>query len=109
MGMCEGRVALVTGGSRGIGRATALRLAHEGADVALVARDVEGERLRRSLAATVEEVRGTGVRAIALPGDLASATFDRASIVEQTEAELGPIDILASTKPPTCARVSTRP
>ncbi len=96
MGMCDGRVALVTGGSRGIGRATALRLAHEGADVALVARDVDGERLGRSLAATVEEVRGIGVRAIALPGDLASPTFDRASIVEQTEAELGPIDILVN-------------
>ncbi len=96
MGMCDGTVALITGGSRGIGRATALRLAHEGADVALVARDVDGERLGRSLAATVEEVRGIGVRAIALPGDLASPTFDRASIVEQTEAELGPIDILVN-------------
>ncbi len=96
MGMCDGRVALVTGGSRGIGRATALRLAHEGADVALVARDVDGERLGRSLASTVEEVRGVGVRAIALPGDLASPTFDRASLVEQTEAELGPIDILVN-------------
>jgi citronellol/citronellal dehydrogenase len=96
MGSCQGKVALLTGGSRGIGRAAAVRLAHEGADVALVARDVDGERLGRSLAATVEEVRAVGVRAIALPGDLADPTFDRSSLIEQAQTQLGPIDILVN-------------
>ena len=66
----EGKVAVVTGGSRGIGRAAALRLAHEGADVALVARDVDGNRLGRSQAETVAEVQAVGVRAVAIAADL---------------------------------------
>lgn len=96
MGSCQGRIALVTGGSRGIGRATALRLAYEGADVALVARDVSGERLGRSLAATVDEVRAVGVRAIAIAADLTDPTIKRAAVIEEAEAQLGPIDILVN-------------
>jgi citronellol/citronellal dehydrogenase len=96
MGSCDGLVAVVTGGSRGIGRAAALRLAHEGADVALVARDVDGERLGRSLAATIEEVRATGRRAVAIGFDLADPTRRRAEVVEQVEVELGPVDILVN-------------
>lgn len=96
MGMLEGRVALVTGASRGIGRATALRLAHEGADVALVARDVDGTRLGRSLAGTVDEVRAVGVRAIAIAADLTDPGVSRRAIVERAEAELAPVDILVN-------------
>ena len=95
-GSCAGKVAVVTGGSRGIGRATALRLAHEGADVALVARDLDGERLGRSLAGTIEEVRATGRRALPVAADLTDASFRRASIIEEVEAELGPVDILVN-------------
>jgi NAD(P)-dependent dehydrogenase (short-subunit alcohol dehydrogenase family) len=96
MGVCEGRVAVVTGGSRGIGRAAALRLAHEGADVALVARDVDGNRLGRSLAETVAEVQAVGVRALAIAADLTDPAFPRATVIEQAEAGLGPVDILVN-------------
>ncbi len=96
MGGCAGMVAVVTGGSRGIGRAAALRLAHEGADLALVARDVEGNRLGRSLAETVVEVEAVGVRATAIAADLTDPTFPRASVIEQAEAALGPVDILVN-------------
>ncbi|MFN8026914.1 MAG: SDR family oxidoreductase [Acidimicrobiia bacterium] len=96
MGECEGMVAVVTGGSRGIGRAAALRLAHQGADLALVARDVDGNRLGRSLAETVAEVEAVGVRATAIAADLTDPTFPRASVIEQAEAALGPVDILVN-------------
>ena len=95
-GSCEGKVALVTGGSRGIGRASALRLAHEGADVALVARDVDGERLGRSLAGTADDVRAAGGRVLAVAADLTDGSRRRAEIIEQVEAELGPVDILVN-------------
>ena len=62
----DGRTALVTGGSRGIGRAVAVMLARSGADVAI------GYRSRAAEAdAVVEEVRALGRRAVAIGGDLA--------------------------------------
>jgi len=96
MGACEGMVAVVTGGSRGIGRAGALRLAHEGADVALVARDVDGNRLGRSLAETVAEVAAVGRRAVPIAADLIDPSVTRAEVIEHAEAELGPVDILVN-------------
>jgi citronellol/citronellal dehydrogenase len=96
MGACDGMVAVVTGGSRGIGRAAALRLAHEGADLALVARDIDGNRLGRSLAETVAEVEATGRRAQAIAADLTDPAFPRARVIEQAEAALGPVDILVN-------------
>jgi NAD(P)-dependent dehydrogenase (short-subunit alcohol dehydrogenase family) len=94
--VCRGKVALITGASRGIGRAAALRFAHAGADVALLARDADGERLGRSLSATVAEVREVGVRAIALTADLTDPTLSRRAIIAEAEAELGPVDILVN-------------
>jgi len=93
---CAGRVAVVTGGSRGIGRAIAIRLASEGADLALVARDVDGVRLGRSLSGTVEEIRNLGRRVIAIGADLTDPTLSRSSIIDRVEADLGPVDILVN-------------
>jgi 2-deoxy-D-gluconate 3-dehydrogenase len=67
----EGRAALVTGASSGLGRATAIALARAGADVALVARSAE------ELESAQEEVSKTGRRALALPTDLAKETVRR--------------------------------
>jgi 3-oxoacyl-[acyl-carrier protein] reductase len=83
------RVALVTGGSRGIGRATALRLAREGADVAIsYATRVRDAEL------TVAEIEALGRRALCVPCNVGNAE-DVRRMVEQTRAQLGPIDLLA--------------
>jgi 3-oxoacyl-[acyl-carrier protein] reductase len=85
----EGRAALVTGASSGLGRATAIALARTGADVALVARSAE------ELESSQEEVSKTGHRALSLPTDLAKE--DAAGrAVEQTVEELGRIDVLVN-------------
>jgi NAD(P)-dependent dehydrogenase (short-subunit alcohol dehydrogenase family) len=83
------RVALVTGGSRGIGRATALRLAREGADVAVsyVSRYHEAEQV-------VTEIQSLGRKAICISCDVARPD-DVARLVAQTREQLGPIDLLA--------------
>src|SRR5262249_8786963 len=83
------RVALVTGGSRGIGRATALRLASEGADVAIsyATRAREAEQ-------TVAELRALGRRALCVPCNVGDPDEVR-GMVDQTRASLGPIDLLA--------------
>ena len=83
------RVALVTGGSRGIGRATALRLAQEGADVAVsyASRAREAEQV-------VEQVRALGRRGLCVPCDV-SRPADVRDLVDRTRQEIGPIDLLA--------------
>ena len=82
----RGKRALVTGGSRGVGRATALLLARAGVDVAI------GYRSRSDEAdATVAEIRALGRRAVAVAADL--ATDDGARLLfDRTEEELGGVD-----------------
>lgn len=84
-----GQIALVTGGSQGIGRASALALADCGADVAVLARTLD------KCEAVAEEIRAKGRRALAVPGDLAKPEEIEAAI-KKVAAELGPISILVN-------------
>lgn len=86
----KGRVAVVTGGSRGIGRAIALRLAESGADVALI---YAGNQAAAD--ETAQQVRELGVRAMAVQCDVSDAQ-QAAAAIKQIRAELGPIDILVN-------------
>lgn len=92
-----GRRALVTGASRGIGAATAERLAAEGADVALTARTLEaGDRLPGSLHETAARLSQYGGRVAVITADLTDGD-DRARIVPAAADELGgPVDILVN-------------
>jgi 3-oxoacyl-[acyl-carrier protein] reductase len=89
MAELEGRVALVTGGSRGIGRAIALRLAQEGADVAVCAR-TEGTAQK-----TAEEIAALGVRSLGRAVDV-SDMEQAAALVTEIVVEFGGINILVN-------------
>ena len=86
----EGKVALVTGGARRIGRAIALALAEQGAAVA-----VHYRRSEEDAARTVDEIKGLGVRAETFAADLTKVEAIR-GLVAKVESSLGPIDILVN-------------
>jgi 3-oxoacyl-[acyl-carrier protein] reductase len=109
----SGRVALVTGGSRGLGRADALTLARAGADVAIADIQVESQTTDEEVEhygplaqvaraqglvyteATVEEIRGLGRRALALKCDVTDRE-QVAAAVDRCVDELGSVDILVN-------------
>jgi len=83
----KNKVALVTGGARGLGRAICLGLAEEGAHVAVNCVHTDPAEL-------VAQIRSRcGVRASAVPGDVSQSDAVRA-VFDQTERELGPVDVL---------------
>ena len=90
-GELEGRVALITGASRGIGQAIAVRMAAEGARVALIGRD-EATR-RTDLSGTLDEglalIDEIGGEAIAVRADIADPEADKGAVVEEVVAAFG--------------------
>ena len=97
MGMLDGKVAVVTGASRGIGEAIARRFAADGAAVAVTARTVEdGDHpLPGSISATVRAIADAGGTAVAVAADLARQE-DRVRLIDTVERELGPVDVLVN-------------
>ena len=92
----DGKIALVTGASRGIGAAIARRLASEGATVACMARTLDPDpRYEGTLRDTVEMITSNGGQAAPFKADLSSAD-DRKKLIDDVHAELGPIDILVN-------------
>ncbi|WP_017444974.1 SDR family oxidoreductase [Gayadomonas joobiniege] len=89
-GKLTGKVALVSGGDSGIGRAVCMGFAKEGADVAFIYRDEDNDANE-----TLAAVKEAGAKAIAIKGDIASKKFCL-DAVEQTRNELGGLNILVN-------------
>src|SRR5438552_1932169 len=90
-GKLEGKVALITGGDSGIGRAVAVLYAREGADVAIIYLPQEQRDARETHAAIENE----GGRALLIPGDVSNANFCYQA-VDMTISELGRLDVLVN-------------
>jgi 3-oxoacyl-[acyl-carrier protein] reductase len=87
---CKGKIVLVTGAQRGIGRAVALRFAQEGADVALNFLDD-----RSAAEASAAQIAALGQRCCVIQADVSKAAEVR-QLVATTEGDLGPIDVLVN-------------
>jgi hypothetical protein len=96
MGSCDGRIAFVTGASRGIGRAIARRFSAEGASVVLGASRMGAHgKLQGTLEEAVSQIQAEGGQAAALTADLSDAGA-RADLIERAGQPFGPVDILVN-------------
>ncbi|MBT4514818.1 MAG: SDR family oxidoreductase [Chloroflexi bacterium] len=89
MGKLDGKVAVITGGGTGIGKAIGKAFAEEGCDLVLAARNAE--RLKES----AEEIAAVGVRTVAVPTDVASEA-DVIALFERAMSEFGRVDLLVN-------------
>ena len=89
-GRLAGKVALVTGGDSGIGRAVAVLYAREGADVAIVYLNEHDDA-----AETAQAVRDEGRRCVAIPGDIGDKAFCEAAVAQVVD-ELGGLHVLVN-------------
>ncbi|GBG10852.1 NAD(P)-dependent oxidoreductase [Paenibacillus agaridevorans] len=89
-GKLEGKVALITGGDSGIGRAVSVAYAKEGASVCIVYKDEHGDAEK-----TKEIVTGLGARCLLIAGDIGDEAFAK-DVLKQTIDEFGKLDILVN-------------
>ena len=107
------KIAIVTGASRGLGKAMAIELAREGASVAVAARTVEAGKgpLPGTIHETVNEIKKLGGKAIAVRCDV-SKEEDVALMVDQVEREYGAVDIMVNnagvTTPESFLKLTTK-
>ena len=96
MGTLSGKVAIVAGSSRGIGKAIAIAYAREGAKVAVVARTEARGKLPGTIGETADAIRKEGGTALPIRCDIADEE-DVEAMVKKVVAELGPVDILCNS------------
>src|ERR1700759_3670770 len=95
-GDISGKVVIITGASRGVGKQAAFDFARRGANVVLAARTVNADdKLPGTLGETLQQIEALGVGALAVPTDLASEA-DLENLVNTTVERFGGVDVLVN-------------